>query len=125
MKYLCLGYYDPSAFDGISAAEQEAIAAECRPHDERLYATGRVVTVASLAHRKAVAIRPGRKTGPTVTDGPYAEAKEVIGSFFIVEADDVDEAVRLASLHPAAQWGEHLGFGIEVRPIDYWMVPER
>jgi hypothetical protein len=121
MKYLCLGYYEPKAFDALSAEQQNAIAAECRPHDERLYATGRVVAVASLEHRRAVSIRPGRKTGPSVTDGPYAEAKEVVGSFFIVEADDLDEAVRLASLHPAAQWGEHLGFGIEVRPIDYWV----
>ena len=125
MKYLCLGYYDPKAFDSISVADQEAIGRECRPHDERLYATGRVVAVASLEHGKAVTLKPGRKTGPSVTDGPFAEAKEVIGSFFIVEADDLDEAVRVASMHPAAQWGDHLGWGIEVRPIDYWVLHER
>ena len=119
MKYLCLGYYEPDKFDGMPEAAQEAIARECRPHDERLYATGKVELVASLAHRKSASIRPGEK-GPRVTDGPYTESKEVIGSFFIVEAGDLDEAVRIASLHPAAQWGAHLGFGIEVQPIDYW-----
>ena len=122
MKYLCLGYYEPDKFDGMPEAAQEAIARECRPHDEKLYATGRVPLVASLEHRKAVTLRPG-KNGPTVIDGPYSEAKEVVGSIFLVEADGLDEAVRIASLHPAANWGEHLGFAIEVRPIDYWDEP--
>lgn len=119
MKFLCLGYYDPAAFETLSEAEQEAIARECRPHDERLRASGRLVSLASLEHRKAVTLRPARG-GPTVVDGPFAEAKEVIGSFFIIEADDMDEAGRIASLHPAARWGEHLGFGIEVRPIEFF-----
>jgi hypothetical protein len=123
MKFLCLGYYDPTIFDGMSESEQEAIARECRPHDEALYATGRVVSVASLAHRTAVTLRP--ENGRTrVIDGPFAEAKEVVGSFFIVEAENLDEAVRIASLHPAAKWGEHLGFAVEVRPIDAWIVPD-
>ena len=45
---LCLGYYDPAKFDELSEAEQEAIARECRPHDEALYASGRVVSVCHL-----------------------------------------------------------------------------
>lgn len=48
---------------------------------------------------------------PAVTDGPYAEAKEIVGGFFIIEA------VRVASLHPAATLGESVGWGIEVHPI--------
>ena len=63
-----------------------------------------------------MSIRP--KNGkPTVTDGPFIESKEQLGSFFIVEADNIDEAVKIASLHPAAIFGEKYGFGIEVRPI--------
>jgi hypothetical protein len=126
MKYLCLGYYDPSVFDTMSPADQEAIAAECRPHDEALHRSGRLVSVASLEHRKAVSLRPNRKGGgPSVTDGPYTEAKEVVGSFFIVEADDLEEAVRIASLHPAANWGADLAFGVEVRPIEYYVETAR
>jgi hypothetical protein len=45
------------------------------------------------------------------------ETKEQLGSFFIVEAENIDEAVEVASLHPAALFGEEYGFGIEVRPI--------
>lgn len=116
MKYLCLGYYDPDTFDTLSEADQEAIARECGPHDEALRGSGHLVDVASLEHRRAVTLRP-RDGGTSITDGPFAEAKEVIGSFFIIEAEDLDEAVQVASLHPAAKWGEHLGFAVEVRPI--------
>ena len=72
----------------------------------------------------AAALRPDGDGGTTVTDGPYAEAKEVVGSFFVIEADDMEDAVRVASLHPAARWGRHLGFGVEVLPIEYWRSPE-
>ena len=118
MTYLCLGYYDPSRYASLSEAEQAAIAPQCRPHDERLYATGAVRLVASLAEGGTVTLKPSQ--GRTqVLDGPYAEAKEVVGSFFLIEAESREEAVRIASLHPAAKWGEHLGFAIEVRAIDY------
>ena len=123
MKYLCLGYYDPSVFDALSPWEQEAIGNECQPHDQALRASGRLLAVASLEHRTGAALKPrGGKT--LVVDGPYAESKEVVGSFFIIEADGMAEAVRVASLHPAARWGEHLGFGVEVRPIEAFVQLE-
>lgn len=117
MKYLCLGYYDPDTFETMSDDEVEGIARACRPHDEKLRDSGRLVAVASLAHRTAVTVRPANGE-PLATDGPFTETKEVVGSFFIVEADDFDDAVRVASMHPAANWGEHLGFAVEVRPIE-------
>ena len=55
-----------------------------------------------------------------VTDGPFAETKEQIGAFFIIEARDLDEAAEVASLHPAARLGENVGWAIEVRPIDHF-----
>ena len=55
----------------------------------------------------------------TVTDGPFAETKEVVGGVVIIEAPDFDAAVKLASLHPAARMGEELGWGIELRPMDH------
>jgi hypothetical protein len=118
MKYLCLAYYDEKKFDTLSETELAAIPAKCRPLDEALSKTGHVVAVASLAAtRDSISIRP--KDGkPVVMDGPYAETKEQLGSFFIIEAEDLDEAIRLASMHPAAQLNEHLGWGIELRPIE-------
>jgi hypothetical protein len=117
MRYLCLGYYDPEAFDALSEEDRAAVGAECAPCDRELHATGRVVSVASLKHGTHVVLRPS-DSGTSVTDGPYAEAKELVGSFFIVEADDLDEAVRIASLHPAARVRADLGFAVEVRPIE-------
>ena len=55
-----------------------------------------------------------------MTDGPYAEAKEMVGGFFIIEAADKDEALRVASLHPAATLGEDVGWGIEVHTIGFF-----
>lgn len=117
MKYLCLGYYYADKFDALSEAERRAVAEECAPHDEELRGSGRMRSVASLEHGVHVTLRP-TDSGTSVTDGPYTEAKELVGSFFIIEADDLDEAVRIASLHPAARVRPDLGFGVEVRPIE-------
>lgn len=118
MKYLCLAYYNEKLFDGLSDAERQEVVRNCPIHDAELHATGRVIAVASLAATKdSVSIRP-RKGRPFVTDGPFAESKETIGSFFIIEAADMDEAVQVASKHPAAVLGEKVGWGIEVRPIE-------
>ena len=57
---------------------------------------------------------------PTVTDGPYAQTQDQIGVFFVVEAEDIDEAVQIASLHPSAHHGKFFGGGIEVRPCDFF-----
>jgi hypothetical protein len=116
-KYLCLGYYAPAVFDELSEAEREAVARECAPDDEEFRATGRVLVVASLEHGTAASLRPSQG-GTSVTDGPFSESKEIVGSFFMIEAEDLDDAVRVASLHPAARQGEHLGFAVEVRPIE-------
>jgi hypothetical protein len=117
MKYLCLGYYDAEKFDTLSDSEQAAIASECQRYDEALRKSGHLVAVASLQHRTAATLRPGNGR-TSVLDGPFTESKELIGSYFIIEAKDMNEAIRVASLHPAANWGEHLGFAVEVRPIE-------
>jgi hypothetical protein len=117
MRYLCMGYYAPERYDELSDEQRKELGERCRPHDERFNATGKVVHVASLAHGTGAHIRPG-PSGPSVTDGPFAEAKEVVGSYFLIEADSLEDAVRIASLHPASQIGWELGFSMEVRPIE-------
>jgi hypothetical protein len=118
MKYLCLAYYNEKEFNGLSEAEQSEVVRDCPVHDAELNATGRVITVAALAATQdARSIRPKNRR-PSVTDGPFVETKEVIGSYFIIEAADIDEAVQIASKHPAAHLGENVGWGIEVRPIE-------
>jgi len=124
MRYLCLGYYEPERYAALHDSERRDLATHCAPHDRALHASGRLVEVASLAEGAIVSVRPG-PVGPRVTDGPFVESKELVGSYFIVEADDFEEAVRIASLHPAARWGAHLGWGIEVRPIQQFGTPGR
>jgi len=120
MRFLCLGYYDERKFDALPKERIDALVHQCRTHDEALRNSGHLLLVASLAATNmTTSIRP-RAGRPTVTDGPYAETKEQIGAFFIIEASDLQEATRIASLHPAAHLGEEVGWGVEVRPIDYF-----
>jgi hypothetical protein len=103
--------------------ELDAMVRECKAHDAALQEGGHLMLVGSLAApRTTTSIRP-RNGKPSVTDGPFAETKEQIGAFFIIEARDLEEATQVASRHPAAHLGEHVGWGIEVRPIDYFMQP--
>jgi hypothetical protein len=119
MKFLALAYYHEKTFETTSREDMQAIVAKCGPLDEALYATGRLEMVASLAPTKdTVSVRP-RNGKPYVTDGPYVETKEQLGSFFLLEAEDIQEAIKLASLHPAANLGENMGWGIEIRPIEF------
>lgn len=118
MKYLCLGYYDVEKFKALPPAELDAIVKECTSHDEALRQTGKVTVNASLAMPEEwKSIRPVNGK-PVITDGPYTEAKELVGAFFIVEANDMAEAVEIASKHPAAHLGEDVGWGVEVRACD-------
>ena len=64
--------------------------------------------------RKAKTIRAGGDGTPVVTDGPYLELKEVVGGFVVLEADDIDDAVAVASTWPL---GENTGVTIEIRPV--------
>jgi hypothetical protein len=118
MKYLVLAYYDEQKFGALAPEALQALVSQCPPRDAELRATGRLASLASLAESKAtVSVRP-RGGKPTVTDGPYLETNEQIGSFFLIEAADMAEAVEIASKHPAAQLGETVGWGIEIRPVE-------
>jgi hypothetical protein len=119
MKFLVLAYYHEKTFEQTPPERIKDIVAQCAPLDQALYATGKMEMVASLAATKdTMSVRP-RNGKPWVTDGPYVETKEQLGSFFLIEAEDMREAVKLASMHPAANLGENLGWGIEIRPIEF------
>lgn len=72
---------------------------------------------------RSITVRP-RAGRTTVTDGPFSETKELVGAFFIVDAADREEATRIASLHPAAHLGEEIGWGVEIRTIDFYDEPK-
>jgi hypothetical protein len=117
MKFLCLGYLDEAKFDEVPEEKRAAILKECFAQCVPFRATGKVAIEEGLhASGGAKSIRP--KNGrPTVTDGPFIDTKEQLGAFFVIEADSMEDAIAVASLHPGALMGEEYGFGIEVRPI--------
>ncbi len=94
MKYLCLGYLDREAMDSRPKAEIERIMAQCQPHMEAIGKTGQMLMVAGLEPETKGLRRSKGKI--VVTDGPFTETKELLGSVFIVEAQDMAEAVRVA-----------------------------
>ncbi len=117
MKYLCLAYYDVDACARLSAQAHEDLARECGPRDEAMRAQGHLVAVASLAEASAMTLQPaGGST--SVDEGHVVAGSRQVGAVFILEARDLNEAVRVASAHPAACLHGELGWAVEVRPIE-------
>ena len=117
MKYALLIYGDGSAWADLPDEERAALRAEEMPQWISLFeelgkadpnVTGKELDGRSTA--KVVRVRNGERL---VTDGPFAETKEIIGGVFLVDLPDLDEAIRLAALIPAAK---DTG-SIEIRPI--------
>ena len=116
MKFLLLAFGDEQKSAALSESDMRALGEKCIAYDEELRATGRLVASGSLGWgAKSMRRRRGKLT---ITDGPFTEAKEIVGGFVIIEAADYDDAIRIASLHPAARIGEELGWGIELRPME-------
>ena len=121
MKYLGLAYFTPDKFAAIAPDDVKKLVSQCPALDDKMRATDKVLISASLGDLETWrTLRPrGGKTN--VTDGPYTESKEVVGGLFIIEADTHDEALRIASMHPAATLGEEGGWVVELIPVDfYW-----
>jgi hypothetical protein len=114
MKYLCLAYGDQEKNAQLTPEEFEALVARCRSFDAELRATGQLVDSGSLEW-EVVTLRP-RGGKPVISDGPYLDTKERVGGWIVIEARDLNDAIRVASLHPAARMGEELGWAIEIRP---------
>ena len=117
MKYLCLAYYSEEKSAALSQAEVEKLVSACPAYDQALQDSGHVIMVESLDEPSASTVVRPRNGKTTVSDGPYMETKEQLGAFFIIDARDLNEAIHVASKHPAASLGEEVGWGIEIRRI--------
>jgi hypothetical protein len=116
MHYLLLAYGNEDKFNALTEPEMAALVDRCMAYDEEFRTKANVNGGGSLSWAsKSMRLKSGKLV---VTDGPYVETREVVGGLVFFEAADFDEAVRLASLHPAARMGEELGWGIELRPMD-------
>lgn len=112
MKFMLLIYNDSALLDAMPAREFDATMRDCLTHADELRQEGHLLEsqmLESPATAKSVRIRKGRTTA---VDGPFAEAKEVLGGFNLIEARDMEEAVRIAAQFPWARTG-----CVEVRPV--------
>jgi hypothetical protein len=124
MKYLVLCYYDVKKFETMPKERLEAMIAECKARDIEFNATGKVDIVGSQSEPKTWKCIRGVQGGkPRTTEGPWAEAKEQVGAFFIVEAGDMDEALSVAMKHPGPHVVEYVGGGLEIRACDFYQTP--
>jgi hypothetical protein len=112
MRYLVLVYVEQATFDAMSARENQAVTNAALAHDEELRSRGHLVMASALDQPDAALTVRVREGKVSVTDGPFAETKEHLGGFLLVEARDLNEAVRLASEAPMARYGS-----LEVRPL--------
>lgn len=112
MKYMLLCYDDMLAWeqagqDALRAAMEEAVGLT-----HELNAKGQYVTASPL-HPTLTAVSVRVRDGkPLVTDGPFAETREVLGGYYIIHATDINEAIAIAARHPGARFGT-----VEIRPI--------
>jgi hypothetical protein len=120
MTYLCIAYEEQRKLDDLTQAEWQALRKETLDYVESLRASGRLIithALRSAATASTVRVRDGKTA---VTDGPFAETKEQIGGFFLIEAKDQREAIEIAAKWPSARIG-----CIEVRPIEEQLKPDR
>ena len=114
MRYACLIYFDPmKVFD--SSPQAEAVLREVGPFNAELTASGHLVSAHALQLPQTAMTVQVRDGKVSATDGPFMETKEMLGGIMVIEARDLNEAVRLAAGIPFARVGS-----VEVRPlVDY------
>ena len=105
MKYLCLVYLDEKRSDELADSE-------CLAYDAEIRKSGHCIASEALQSVETATTVRVRNGKVSVTDGPFAETKEQLAGFYLIEAKDLDEAIQLASGIPPARVGS-----IEVRPI--------
>ncbi len=112
MKYMLLVHHDQEAFAKRTEAERTGLMQESVQLANQLHANGKYLGAAPLhpsAETTCVRVRDGKRL---VTDGPFAETREQIGGYFLVDAKDRDEAIEIAGRIPGARIGT-----VEVRPV--------
>jgi hypothetical protein len=112
VKYMLLIYSNPESWAGLSAEQREALGRDHAALTEELAEQGLLVSSAGLADPITSRTVMVRDNIQTTTDGPYAEAKEHLAGFYLVECDDVDQAIEYAARMPDAKY-----VAVEVRPV--------
>ena len=120
MKYLCIAYEEEQQLNKLSEGEWQALREETLNYVDALRKSGRLIVTHALQSATTASMVRIRGGELVVTDGPFAETKEQIGGFFLIEAKDLPEAVHVAAQWPSARIGS-----IEVRPIEEELKMDR
>jgi hypothetical protein len=109
MKYLCLVYSDEQKLHSLPESPKDA---ECIAYDEKIRKSGHMIAGQALQPVETATTVRVRNGKTSITDGPFAETKEQLAGFWLIDARDLDDALQVAAGIPAARVGS-----IEVRPV--------
>jgi hypothetical protein len=112
MRYMLLIHHDEKAWSNLSETEQQRLLVEYVQFTQQIRSSGLYLSAARLHPTSAATSVRLRNGKLVVTDGPFAETREQLGGYFLIEAKDLDEAIRIAARIPTARHGT-----IEVRPV--------
>jgi hypothetical protein len=115
MKYMLLTYLDEKVWHSLTPEEQRREMEACGPHVEKLLASKKLLAGAPLhptTTATTVRFRDGKRL---LTDGPFAETREQLGGYSIIEADNLDDAIAIATGFVVA--GSRIATSLELRPI--------
>ena len=112
MRYMLLVHHNEEAFGSLSEKERQQMRAESVELANQIHSTGNYLDASPLqptSTATSVRVREGRRL---VTDGPFAETREQLGGYFLVHANNLDEAIAIAERIPGARIGT-----VEIRPV--------
>lgn len=112
MTYLCLVYFEENELDALPSRELDELMAASRDYGEELQRSGHLLVAHALKPVQTATTVRVRNGETAVADGPFAETKEQLGGFLLVNAKDLNDAIQVASKIPLARLGT-----VEVRPI--------
>jgi hypothetical protein len=112
MKYLCLIFDEEQTLTTMPKSQLDALMDEYRAFGESIRKSGHYVNGSQLAPTRTASTVRVRNGKMSVTDGPFAETKEQLAGYYLIEAADLNEALKIASRIPSARMGS-----IEVRPL--------
>jgi hypothetical protein len=115
MKYICLGYMNEEVWATLSESERNTFMDECFSYDKELRENGHFAGGEGLQEARNAATLKWQSDKVSVTDGPFVESKEQIGGIMILEATDMNHAIRLLLKHPSLRLGRGSS-SWEIRP---------
>jgi hypothetical protein len=113
MKFVCLGFIDERKFAEIPQADAQRMMEECFAYDDELRRGGHFLGGEALDSARNAVTMSMKNGNAVVTDGPYAETKEMLGGILLLEARDLNHAIALMSKHPGVKMGP-----FEIRPVN-------